>query len=146
MDDASDGDNKSEILWNAKLELWAAVTNPDLVRELADAGQTNIDAASIHNFTSLPMLEKVKAYEQFCLGHFGETQNIKVIQDHTPPMPRSYFDGIVYLPFEHLMLPAPLCYDAVLSRRYGQYMTPVQGSSQHNAIDMDPDMTYELNL
>lgn len=38
--------------------------------------------------------------------------------------PKEYFDGVVEKPFEGLMLPVPAQYDKLLTRFFGDYMTP----------------------
>jgi lipopolysaccharide cholinephosphotransferase len=38
--------------------------------------------------------------------------------------PRSWFDSVTYVPFEHLRLPTLASYDAHLTAIYGDYMTP----------------------
>ncbi|MCR5789578.1 MAG: HAD-IIIC family phosphatase [Lachnospiraceae bacterium] len=146
FDDAGGEGNRSEINWNTKLELWYAVTNPEQLLALAAKGQTNLDHDTVKSLAGIRPVDRVATYEDFCLRTFGRTEKIKVIQDHTPPMPRAYFDGLVYLPFEHIMLPAPLRYDAVLRARYGNYMQPVHAPAQHIIADMDPDRPYEYYL
>lgn len=37
-----------------------------------------------------------------------------------------------YLPFENMMLPVPGNYDAVLTAMYGDWRTPVRGTSLHD--------------
>ncbi|MCR4922712.1 MAG: HAD-IIIC family phosphatase [Lachnospiraceae bacterium] len=146
FDDAGGDGNESEVKYNMKLELWIACTNPELLREMAAGGQTNLDRDSVYKLLELPVMERVDTYEKFCLENFGLSTNIKVLQDHTPPMPRSYFDGVIYLPFEGLRLPAPVKYDSVLKARYGNYMKPVMAPSQHEDIEMDPLHPYYLKL
>ncbi|MCR5106818.1 MAG: HAD-IIIC family phosphatase [Lachnospiraceae bacterium] len=146
FDDAGGDGNDSETKYYTKLELWMACTNPELLKELAANGQTNLNKGSVDAVIELPVMERVEMYEKFCLDNFGISSDIKVLQDHTPPMPRSYFDGITYLPFEGLKLPAPIKYDSVLRARYGNYMKPVRGSSQHEDIEMDPMHPYYMKL
>lgn len=45
---------------------------------------------------------------------------------------KEWYKECVYLPFEHLQLPAPSGYDAVLRALYGDYRTPVRDASSHN--------------
>ena len=35
------------------------------------------------------------------------------------------------MPFEHMLLPVPVGYEEVLTRIYGDYMTPVIGGGAH---------------
>ena len=50
---------------------------------------------------------------------------------------RSWFEKVKYVQFEVLNMPIPECYDEVLRERYGDYMTPVRGTSAHNLIFTD---------
>lgn len=63
---------------------------------------------------------------------------------------RSAFDDIIYLPFEHLMLPAPSCYDDLLKKIYGDYMSfpPVEerGKWHEGIIHFEPDIPYKEYL
>ncbi|MBR3915960.1 MAG: LicD family protein [Bacteroidaceae bacterium] len=56
---------------------------------------------------------------------------------------KSIFDETVYLPFEHLMVPAPKEYDAFLRESFGpDYMTPVMQPSMHGKVVFDTEHSY----
>ncbi len=56
---------------------------------------------------------------------------------------KSIFDETVYLPFEHLMVPAPKEYDAFLKKKYGaNYMTPVKAPTVHGFVVFDTERSY----
>ena len=62
--------------------------------------------------------------------------------------PSSYFQGYCYLPFENLLLRAPLFYRDVLAHQYGDYMRipdiKKEGNkTTHGVTIMDPDTPYE---
>lgn len=42
------------------------------------------------------------------------------------------FDDVEYLPFESVFLPVPKDWDSVLKVEYGDYMTPVRGTTAHD--------------
>lgn len=46
-------------------------------------------------------------------------------------MPIQCFEQVTYMPFEHMLLPVPTGYDEILTRVYGDYMTPVKGGGAH---------------
>ena len=46
-------------------------------------------------------------------------------------MPIECFSDVIYMPFEHMLLPVPVGYDEILTRVYGDYMTPVIGGGAH---------------
>jgi lipopolysaccharide cholinephosphotransferase len=45
---------------------------------------------------------------------------------------KEWYDKVVYLPFEGYSMPGPAEYDKVLTRVYGDYMTPVRGTQSHD--------------
>ncbi len=60
---------------------------------------------------------------------------------------REWFEGYVYLPFENLMLRAPIHYTKVLSRQYGDFMKipadiTATNFKSHGKVTFDPDIPY----
>lgn len=47
-------------------------------------------------------------------------------------LPKEYYDKQIWLPFENTLLPVPSGYDAMLRKRYGDYMKLVRNNSGHN--------------
>ncbi|MCM1239634.1 MAG: LicD family protein [Lachnospiraceae bacterium] len=45
---------------------------------------------------------------------------------------KEWYANPVYLPYEHLEIPVPSNYDAVLTAQYGDYMTPVRYAADHD--------------
>lgn len=43
-----------------------------------------------------------------------------------------WYDSVCYVPFEHIQIPVPGCYDEVLKAQFGDYMTPRQVSGGHD--------------
>ena len=57
------------------------------------------------------------------------------------------YEKTVYLPFEHIRLPAPCGYDEVLTAEYGDYMVPVKGTADHDYPfyrHMEEDLKREI--
>lgn len=55
-------------------------------------------------------------------------------------LPIKYLDNyhdVVLLPFEHLMIPAPVGYDELLRMEYGDYMRPVKAPAMHDELSFD---------
>lgn len=46
-------------------------------------------------------------------------------------MPIECFSDMIMMPFEEIMVPIPVGYDELLTRIYGDYMTPVMGGGAH---------------
>lgn len=50
---------------------------------------------------------------------------------HIQKFPKEYFDGVIDMPFEEHKLPVPVMYDAILSKKYGNYMNIVKKWNFH---------------
>ncbi len=56
---------------------------------------------------------------------------------------RRIFDETVWLPFEHIQIPAPAGYDLLLRTQYGDdYMTPQRSRSYHGELVFDTEHSY----
>lgn len=53
-----------------------------------------------------------------------------------------WFDDIMEMPFENLMMPVSVSYDAILKLLYGDYMTPVKGGGAHDLAYCDTGRSY----
>lgn len=53
------------------------------------------------------------------------------------------YDETLYLPFEDIMMPVPSGYDEILTKQFGDYMTPVHEASCHGGFwKLDTDTDY----
>lgn len=57
-------------------------------------------------------------------------------------MNRDYYAETQYMPFEDMMLPVPNGYDTILTRLYGDYMTPREAPSFHGSVILDLERPY----
>lgn len=56
-----------------------------------------------------------------------------LVKEEIGKVDKEYFDEVIYLPFEQMMLPAPAGYAEVLKKEYGEdYMTPKFGGASHD--------------
>ena len=69
-----------------------------------------------------------------------------IIYMDTRCRPLKWFQDVAYAPFEFLTLPIPVLYDDVLRERYGDYMTPVRGSTVHSLVFYDVNRSYKEYL
>lgn len=46
-------------------------------------------------------------------------------------IPKEYYDEVIMMPFETIMLPVPKGFDHILKVKYGDYMTPVYNGTNH---------------
>lgn len=58
--------------------------------------------------------------------------------------PKEWFDNIIEMPFENMMLPVSANYDEILKLQYGDYMTPIIGSAAHSLVYFDTDRPSEV--
>ena len=60
---------------------------------------------------------------------------------------KHWYDDTLYLPFEDVQMPAPSGYDEILTKQYGDYMTPVQAPSYHGGFwKLDAEKDYVAYL
>lgn len=55
---------------------------------------------------------------------FGSTEYTLCVEETVKQLKSKWFEETAYLPFEHMILPAPGCWDEMLTALYGDYMTP----------------------
>lgn len=71
----------------------------------------------------------------------------EVIMEKRLQWDKSVFEGTVWLPFENILVPAPIGYDAFLRVDYGDnYMTPIQTPTMHGHMVFDTRRSYRLVL
>lgn len=70
---------------------------------------------------------------------YGETDGGAYLTEYSDYVEREnfifdkhWFDDVEYLPFESVFLPVPKGWDSVLKVEYGNYMTPVRGTTDHD--------------
>ncbi|MCR5108585.1 MAG: LicD family protein [Lachnospiraceae bacterium] len=52
-------------------------------------------------------------------------------ENYSGLFPKEYYEKFIYLPYEFLMVPAPLHYDKILRTIFGDYMKPYRGGGVH---------------
>lgn len=64
-------------------------------------------------------------------------------------MKEEWYDSTIYLPFEGILIPVPIGYDYILTKQYGDYMTPVHAPSAHGEfalLDTEKSFTEHLPM
>lgn len=131
--------------------LWVAMTEPEIVIRALEDGQTlYLGADFLIDYLQKNAQEKFRIFESFNLSCFGQTQRVnylihEICPDHSSKkaMEKDWFRDIVYLPFEHLLVPAPAEYDKILTQCYGDYHQLIPGGSAHENIVQEPDIPYK---
>ncbi|MCM1156664.1 MAG: LicD family protein [Roseburia sp.] len=91
--------------------------------------------------------QRLKEFETLSLSYAGGSERVNYISEELSgkgckSVKREWFRDVVYLPFEHIQIPAPAEYDKILTRCYGDYRQLIPGGSEHEGIIIDPDISY----
>ena len=62
--------------------------------------------------------------------------------DKVPCYEKSWFDKTVMLPFENIEIPCPAGWDELLKTQYGDWHTPVMGTSLHEGCEFNLERPY----
>lgn len=132
--------------------LWVTVTNPEAVVSALEKGQQlYLSADFLIDCLQKSVQERFRIYEAFNLSCLGKSRKVNYLISELYPeggiyksAEKSWFQDTIYLPFEHIQLPAPAGYDQILTQCYGNYHQFVQGGSAHNDIVLEPDIPYTV--
>ncbi len=60
---------------------------------------------------------------------------------------KHWYDDTLFLPFEDVMMPVPVGYHEILTKQYGDYMTPVKSPSYHGGFwKLEAETGFDLYL
>ncbi len=95
----------------------------------------------------IPMKRAYGFYEKLCKRNdekptrfVCDTVFIRYLEKNT--WERSWFDAVVYLPFENRIIPAPTGFDGRLRTEYWDYMKPSKAPTMHGGLILEPDVSY----
>ena len=131
--------------------LWVAVVDPGTVIKALEEGQQLYLGTDFRiDYLQKNVQEKFKIFESFNCSCLGQSQQVNYLIEELYPddiscksVKKEWFQNTVYLPFEHLHIPAPAGYDQILIQCYGDYHQFVQGGSAHEDIILNPDIPYK---
>ena len=127
LDVAPDGTKDSSLATDALIEFTDTMYDyPDLVERVQNGGKTVNDWDVIDALYRLPDAEsKFKFVNVYATALFNQSSNVawlqNIINKECDPFQKHWFRETVYLPFESVMLPAPIDYEQVLTARYGDW-------------------------
>ena len=81
-----------------------------------------------------------KRYDEKPTRFVCDTVFIRYLEKNT--WERSWFDAVVYLPFENWIIPAPTGFDGRLRTEYWDYMKPSKAPTMHGGLILEPDVSY----
>lgn len=147
-----DGNPQSCLTAGIQRLLWIGIVDPDVIlRLLEQDGQSLLNREFLLDYMKKDRRERFRIFEAFNGSHSDESRMVNFITDEICPggyrsVQREWFRETVYLPFENIQIPAPVEYDRILRRWYGDYEQFVRGTSCHEGIILDPDMPYREYL
>lgn len=144
-------DEYAKNVFDMKHLLWDMVTSPEdtllrVKQDFMEGSRTIDDVRCLLEVAKQDIRERFRIFEEFCLEHLDDTDEVSYIMGAffgSGSMKKEWYQETVYLPFEHMEIPAPKEYDQVLTRRFGDYHKFVRGGSLHQNIIWEPDMPYK---
>ncbi|MCM1387198.1 MAG: LicD family protein [Bacillus sp. (in: Bacteria)] len=151
LDDVPDGVHEEfSTVLEVQRDIKRTIYNPkQLLLDYEQGKQFTLDIDILLDLIKMDRSQRLKEFETLSLSYAGQSENVNYILDELSgeggkSVKREWFQETVYLPFEHIKVPAPAEYDKILTQCYGDYMTPVKGGTGHENIILDPDMPYDV--
>lgn len=140
-------DGEDTTILEIQKELWSCVIKPaDIVEAYKNNQKLFLEIDVLINLMKMEIPQKMKVFESFLLEHSGKSEYVNFITHEffhiSKSTKREWYDHVVYLPFEHIEVPAPAGYEQILTRRYRNWQQPLKGGSAHEGIFLDPDVPY----
>ena len=126
------------------MELWMAAASPKTIIEDMIAGKMPVAGMdTIIDILGLPYEDRLRLFEGILLDTYPKFDTIHTFSNiyRSAPMSKEWFASTVLLPFETIMIPAPVEYEKVLTAHYGDYSVPVV-TVGHDIEFTDPDRPY----
>ena len=152
FDNVKDGVNSQfETIEQIQQLLWLSIVNPEAIIKAMEEGQKlYLGTDFLINHLQKNVQEKFKIFESFNRSCLEQSKKVNYLIEEIYPdevscksVEKDWFHDIIYLPFEHLQIPAPAEYDKILTQCYGNYHQFVQGGSAHEDIVLEPDIPYK---
>ena len=152
FDNVKDGVNSQfETIEQIQQLLWLSIVNPEAIIKAMEEGQKlYLGTDFLINHLQKNVQEKFKIFESFNRSCLEQSKKVNYLSEEIYPdevscksVEKDWFHDIIYLPFEHLQIPAPAEYDKILTQCYGNYHQFVQGGSAHEDIMLEPDIPYK---
>ncbi len=149
MYDGTEGTLKNSLI---RSELWlgfvhGAKGGVEAIKHIL-GGESILGDVLLGRICSLSMDERMRMFENHSLSMWGSSKRVgDMITDLKYNGERnsdlSSWQGTCELPFEDMMLPTPIGWDAILSAEYGDYQEFVMGGSGHENSFYDPMTPFE---
>lgn len=151
FDDYPDGSKRCAEVWDIRQSLAVAMLKPEQIPVDIECGvQYKPSNEFILQYIKLPILQRFREYEKFCINHYGESQNVGYpfsrVMGVKGNLKREYYRDVVYLDFESVQIPVPIDYEKVLEAEFGDWRKFVRVDSFHEAKYLSPDIGYKTVL
>ena len=120
-------DEKHAAIFQTARILFIAATHPEMIRASMEKNQPlGVSYDDLRKFIALPYNRRGTYLEDFLAKNFFTSERIGDLRDWCIVRGQKFynrkdFDGVTYLPFEKIEVPAPKNYDGVLSTFYGDW-------------------------
>ena len=147
LDDVPHGDENTTIL-QIQMEMWQTIIHPrEVLHSIEENKEFILPKDVLFNLMRMDVHRRMQEFETFSFSHFGQSEYVNFLLDEFFPssyrsIKREWNKDIIYLPFEHMEIPVPACYEQVLTSQYGDWHQFVRGGSAHENIILDPDVPY----
>ena len=120
-------DEKHQAIFQTARILFIAATHPEMIRASMEKNQPlGLSYDELRKFIALPYNRRGLYLEKFLAKNFFTSEQIGDLRDWCIVRGKKFynrkdFDGVTYLPFERIEVPAPKNFDGVLSTFYGDW-------------------------
>lgn len=149
LDAVPDGTERAGIIDEIMKELWMGVITPQrLEDELKNGVNTYVAGKTLKRILDMPLHERMKIYEDFCLKHFEESSAVAFQLAYwcgdAGRYAKDIFKDRSYMAFETIEMPMPTMYEKVLDIDYGDWRTPKHAPTAHEGAVMSVDIPYDV--
>lgn len=151
LDAVPDGTERVGIIDEMMKELWMCVTSPQQVADGLKKGEmTYVARHTLERIIELPLRERMKIWEEFCLNHYEESSAIGLQptfwRGDAGKYNKDSFRDVCYIDFETIKVPVPIGYEDVLEADYSDWRIPKNVPSTHELELVSVDIPYDVML
>ncbi|MBR1804776.1 MAG: LicD family protein [Selenomonadaceae bacterium] len=155
LDIAPDGTENSLLAFEAMQEVMTAVADISQIYTMTHFkkdGRLAVDIETLREIAALPFQERLAELYRYThalwsqsseVGYYPKMLRIFLGEPLTErPYRKEWFDETIYLPFETVEMPVPKEYEKWLTRRYGDWRTPVDDGGQRLGLLHSADIPW----
>ncbi len=125
-------DRENDRIFQMQKEIWQTVIHPREVLHSIEEGDSFLVPKDIlFDLMRMDVHSRMREFEAFLLSQSGRSEYVNFLMSafftSSRGVRREWYRDVVYLPFEQMELPVPICYDQVLTAQYGDWRQCVRG-------------------